>query len=453
MINFNNFKDFNLFFIGIGGISMSALVHFCCKFGAKVSGSDTSINDEIKSLNKFGITTYLGHDENHITNNINAVVFSGAIKEDNPELIKAKQLNIPCFERSEFLGILCRLFLNSIVVTGTHGKTTTTAMISEIFMRTDMHPSVHLGGESLSFGNYLLGNQDLFITEGCEYRNSIKFLRPFTTVITSIELDHTDFYKNIEDIENAFLNLTNNTKQNVIVFDNIEFSKKLSTKINVINVGFGNQFDICGKNLIRNLNGTYSFDVFYGYYVGKFTTSAVGFHNAKNALCAIATALIYEINIGDIYMAIKNFKGVKRRFERVGEINEVPVICDYAHHPTEILNSINTAKEIFGKITVVFQPHTYSRTIGLKQEFKKCFNMADNLIIYKTYPAREEYIAGGSAKELFNEIKHKNKYYADTKKSLKQQFLNIKPYNCILVLGAGDIYDISKKIIKNINKK
>ena len=452
MINLKNFKDFNLFFVGIGGISMSALVHFCHKFGAKVRGSDISINEEIKNLNKFGIKTYIGHDENHITDDINLLVYSGAIKEDNPEVVRAKQLGIKCLERSEFLGIIMSMFLNSIVVAGTHGKTTTTAMLASIFRRTDIRPSVHLGGESVEFGNYLLGNKDLFITEGCEYRNSIRFLNPITTIITSIELDHTDYYHNYSEIENAFLNLANNTRQNVIVFDNINFSNKISSKVNVVNVGFGDNFDVCGKNLTQNNNGTYSFDVFYNGYIGKFTTPIVGFYNAKNALCAIATALIYDVPISDIYMAIKTFKGVRRRFEKVGDIGVNQVICDYAHHPTEILNSINTAKEIYGKITVVFQPHTYSRTIGLKNEFKKCFHMADNLIIFKTYPAREKYIVGGSAKELFNEIKHKNKHYCDTKKALKEALLTIPPNNLVLVLGAGDIYEITKKIVKSINK-
>lgn len=452
MANLTNFKDLNIFFVGIGGISMSALTHFCCKFGAVVSGSDATINTEIKKLNKFGIKTFIGHRADNITKNIDLVVYTGAISEDNPELIKAKELNITCMERSEFLGFISKLYLNSVVISGTHGKTTTTAMISEIFMRTDIHPSVHLGGESLSFGNFLLGNKDLFITEGCEYRNSIKYLKPFTTIITSIELDHTDCYKSLFDIENAFLNLANNTKENLIVFDNIEFSRKITNKINVVNVGFGDKYDICGKNLIQHKNGTYSFDVFYQNYIGRFTTSVVGLHNANNALCAIATALIYEVNVGDIYMAIKNFKGVKRRFEKVGEINGTPVICDYAHHPTEILNSINTAKQIYEKIDVIFQPHTYSRTIGLKNEFKKCFNMADSLIIFKTYPAREKYIVGGSAKELFNEIKHKNKYYIESKKQLKSAMSNLNKSNCILVLGAGDIYDITHQILKSFEK-
>lgn len=431
---------------------MSALSQFCCKFGAKVVGSDMAINSEVKKLSKVGIPILIGHSEKNISADVDLVVYSGAISEDNLELKMANKLGIDSVERSEFLGWLSQLFLNTIVVAGTHGKTTTTAILGDIFLKTTLRPSIHLGGESVSFGNYVLGNKDLFITEGCEYRNSIKYLQPFTSIITAIELDHTDYYDSIEDIETAFLNLANNTKETVIVFENIEFAKKITAKINVVNVGFGKQYDICGDNLTVNKNGTYSFDVYYfGTYVGRFSTSLVGWHNVKNALCAIAAALIYDVPVGEIYNGVKHFKGVKRRFEKVGELAGIPVICDYAHHPTEILNSINTANQIYGKTMVVFQPHTYSRTIGLKQDFLTAFNFAHELVIFKTYPAREQYMVGGSAKELFNEIIHKNKVYVDNRKSLKEAIINNKS-NCILVLGAGDIYEITKSILKQIKK-
>ena len=384
---------------------------------------------------------------NNIKDDTNFVVYSGAIHEDNPELKKARSQSIPCYERSEFLGALAKQYANSIVIAGTHGKTTTTAMIGEIFLNGNLYPSIHLGGESVAFGNYVIGNHDYFITEGCEYRNSIQYLKPNTSIIIAIELDHTDCYHNYEEIESSFLNLANNTTENVIVFENISFSNKIQTKVRVINVGFGEEYEVSGRNLKKLSNGSYSFDVYYQGYKGKFQSNTVGLHNAKNALCALALALTYEIDLGTIYSALAHFKGVKRRFEKVGDINEVPIICDYAHHPTEIINSINTAKQIYGKVSVIFQPHTYSRTIGLKNEFKKAFNKADELAIFKTYPAREKYIVGGSAKELFNEISHKNKTYLENRKAIKNYIENINTH-CVLVLGAGDIYDIVKKILK-----
>ena len=450
MVNFNNFKDMNIHFIGIGGISMSALSLFCERFGANITGSDIVDGDEVEKLNKRGINVAIGHSRDNIKDDVNLVVYSGAISSTNPELQFAKEKNIPCYERSEFLGELAKMYNNSIVVAGTHGKTTTTAMIGEVFLRSNLYPSIHLGGESIAFGNYVIGKDNYFITEGCEYRNSIQYLHPNTSIITAIELDHTDCYSSYDEIENSFLNLANNTSDTVIVFENIDFSNKINNKARIVNVGFGEQYEISGRNLTRLPNGCYSFDVYYNGYVGKFQSNAVGIHNAKNTLCALALSLIYEIDLGTIYYALKTFSGVKRRFENVGSIKGCPIICDYAHHPTEIINSITTARQIYKDVLVVFQPHTYSRTIGLKEEFKSSFLGANEIAIFKTYPAREKYIPGGSARELFNVIKNKNKHYLDNKKALKNYLLTSKLKGCVLVLGAGDIYYHIKQIVKSI---
>lgn len=448
MRNLQNFKNKKIFFVGIGGVSMSAIALFCDRFGAIVSGADICENLEVKKLKNYGIRVDIGHNEKNVTEDVDFVVYSGAIKEDNVELVKARRLNIPCMERSEFLGVFSRMYERSIVVSGTHGKTTTTAMLGDIFIKAGLHPSIHLGGESVAFGNSVIGNFGVFLTEGCEYRNSIKYLSPTTSVITAIELDHTDYYQDLQEVEDAFLNLANNTTENVVVFDNIEFAKKITAKVNVINVGFGQDFDVRGLNLQLLDNGCYSFDVYYNGYVGTFRSNVVGLYNAQNMLCAVAVALLYDIDVSTIYNSCRNFLGVRRRFEKVGVVRDVPIICDYAHHPTEIKNSINTATSIYGRITVIFQPHTYSRTIGLKKAFVKCFSLASNLAIFKTYPAREKYIAGGSAKELFNSICHNHKVYIDNRKALKEYLCEADLNNCVLVLGAGDIYEIVKKIIK-----
>lgn len=448
MRNLQNFKNKKIFFVGIGGVSMSAIALFCDRFGAIVTGVDACENLETKKLREYGIEVNIGHNEKNVTTGIDFVVYSGAIKEDNVELVKAKNLNIPCMERSEFLGVLSKMYERSIVVSGTHGKTTTTAMLGDIFIRAGLHPSIHLGGESVAFGNSVIGNFGVFLTEGCEYRNSIKYLSPTTSVITAIELDHTDYYQDLQEVESAFLNLANNTTENVVVFDNIEFAKKITAKVNVVNVGFGQNFDVSGQNLRLLDNGCYSFDVYYNGYVGTFKSNVVGLYNAQNMLCAVAVALLYDIDVSTIYNSCRNFLGVKRRFEKVGDVRDVPVICDYAHHPTEIKNSINTATSIYGKITVIFQPHTYSRTIGLKKEFVKCFSLANSVAIFKTYPAREKYMVGGSAKELFRSIRHIHKVYLDNRKALKEYLYEADLNNCVLVLGAGDIYEIIKKIIK-----
>ncbi len=449
MRNLQNFKKQKIFFVGIGGVSMSALALFCDRFGAIVTGVDACENLETKKLREYGINVNIGHNEKNVTTDVDFVVYSGAIKKDNVELVKARRLNIPCMERSEFLGVLSKMYERSIVVSGTHGKTTTTAMLGEIFINAGIHPSIHLGGESVAFGNSVIGNFGLFLTEGCEYRNSIKYLSPSTSVITAIELDHTDYYQDLSDVESAFLNLANNTTENVVIFDNIDFAKKITAKVNVVNVGFGQNFDVSGQNLRLLNNGCYRFDVYYKGYIGTFKSNVVGFHNAQNMLCAVAVALLYDVDVSIIYNSCRNFQGVRRRFEKVGVLRDVPIICDYAHHPTEIRNSINTATSIYGKIAVIFQPHTYSRTIGLKKEFSKCFSLANSVAIFKTYPAREKYMTGGSAKELYKSIVHNNKKYLATRKELKEYLTSMDLCGCVLVLGAGDIYDILKRIIKN----
>lgn len=450
MEKINNFNGLNVFFIGIGGISMSALAQFCLLFGAGVSGSDEQINDETKKLSKMGACVFHGHNANNISSNLNYVVFSGAIHEDNVELKTARVMGLNVMERSEFLGVIETMFETSIVVSGTHGKTTTTALIGDVLMRAGLNPTIHVGGESVAFGNAKLGGKQFFVSEGCEYRNSIRFLKPSIGVITNIELDHTDFYKGYAQLEQAFLNFANSVRNTVVVFENNDFAKKITAKVGVITVGFDGDYDVVGKNVTLNRDGTYTFLVYYNGYVGKFTTAQMGFHNAKNALCAIAVGLVIGVDIGTIYFALREFKGVKRRLEKVGKINNTTVVCDYAHHPTEIASSIACIRATHKRILCVFQPHTFSRTIGLKEEFKKCFGKVEKLVIFKTYPARENYMVGGSARELFNEIPHKNKVYCDTIKQLTCEIKDAQKYDIVLVLGAGDIYDKIIKALKRI---
>lgn len=448
MEKFNFFNGKNIYFIGIGGISMSALARFCLGFGACVFGSDVKLNQETKVLSGLGATIFKGHSASNISKHFDLVVFSGAIKQDNVELKKSREMGLRCMERSEFLGKVMEMYGISVVITGTHGKTTTTALVGEMLINDFRNPSIHLGGETNDFSNAKVGNKDYFVTEGCEYRNSIGQLKPTVGVITNIELDHTDFYASFDDVENAFLHFAENVKEKVIIFENNEFAKKIKSKVHVITAGFGTGYDVTGENLAILKDGTAMFDVFYEGYVGRFKTNLIGDFNAKNCLCAIATGLVLGINYSALYSTVASFDGVKRRMELVGTRAGVPVICDYAHHPTEIKNSIKNMLRIYKNILVVFQPHTFSRTIGLKEEFLKCFDGAKKLVIFKTYPAREKYMVGGSAKELFNELKHKNKVYCDTITVLDVELNNCKKYDAILVLGAGDIYDKVKKILK-----
>ncbi len=452
-----NTTNFNIHFIGIGGVSMSALAHLMLNFGYNVSGSDVAQNTFTESVANAGGKVYLMHNEQNIPKNTQLVVFTGAIKKDNCELAYAQKQGIKCMERSEFLGWVANMYKNVIAISGTHGKTTTTAILAEIFMEAGKNPTVHLGGESDAIkGNVRAGGSDLFITEACEYRSSFTHILPTTSVVTNIERDHTDWYEDMGQIVEAFTLFVNASKQHIVVFENKDFVQHIKNDKRVVSCGFDGQYDVVGYNLYKNLDGCYSFDVkFYNTYIGRFNCDVIGLHNAKNALCAIAVALLYKVDISAIYRGIKKFKGVKRRYEKVGEYRGVPVVADYAHHPTEIKNSIKGALITHKKILCIFQPHTYSRTLSLIKDFETCFKGVNQLVIFKTYKAREKFIRGGSALDLFNRVKvyKNNKYYCDTQKCLKNTLITMdKDYDLILVLGAGDIYQIIKKVLTKLQK-
>lgn len=451
-INKNMYKSIH--FIGIGGVSMSALAYFMLKKGVFVSGSDLKPNDFTAKLERVGALIYFGHSPSNIPHNCDLIVFTGAVSKDNPEYAEGNIRGVKMMERSEFLGYVSKMYKNVIAVSGTHGKTTTTSMIGEIFINAHLNPTIHLGGESESFGgNFYKGDDEIFITEACEYRNSFRFLNPTTALITNIEKDHTDFYKNMQEISMAFSRFANNSST-VVVFENIEIQEYIDRKVNIVHCGFDGENEILGYNLKKNKAGCYAFDVSHNNtYIGHFELGVIGLHNAKNALCAIAIAFLYGVDYGVVYTTLKNFKGVKRRYEKIGEYKGVPVVCDYAHHPTEIENSIKGALTSHKKVLCIFQPHTYSRTLSLIDEFSTCFKGVHRLVIYKTYPARENPIDGGRAIDLLNNIKNLRgrKFYCYSKRCLERTLKDMdKSYDLILVLGAGDIYDICKKIIAKL---
>lgn len=444
----------HIHFIGIGGVSMSALATFMLRHNVFVSGSDQVVSHFTTNLESKGALVYYGHKPENIPYNCDLVVYTGAVQKDNPEYIEAQNRGIRLMERSEFLGYVASMYDEVIAISGTHGKTTTTSMLGKIFLSAKLDPTIHLGGESDDFGgNMFLGENKIFITEACEYRDSFRFLKPQIALITNIEKDHTDFYKNMTQIMNAFAHFGNSSKV-LVVFENNEIVDYIDKNVRVVTCGFDGDYDVKGYNLSKDKDGCYSFDVKNNdTYLGHFRLSVIGLHNAKNALCAIAISALYGITYDKMYYALKNFSGVKRRYEKVGEYKGVPVICDYAHHPTEIANSIKGALTSHKKILCIFQPHTYSRTLSLMSEFSHCFKGVHRLVVYKTYPAREKPINGGRAIDLLNNVVgfRDKKFYCYSKRCLSKTLKEMdKTYDLILVLGAGDIYDIIKQIITKI---
>ena len=442
----------NIFFVGIGGVSMSALAVFCKSKGVNVCGSDNSNSEIILGLKRKGIKVYSKHKGRNIIG-CNLVVFSGAISQDNPELVEAYKQNIPIMERSEFLGKICEGYKNVIAVAGTHGKTTTTSMIAHIFMVAGLNPTVHIGGyQSQIGGNLHIGSNEYFITEACEFRDSFLQLKPTVSVITNIEFEHVDYFGSLERENKSFNNFVNATKKES--FASFSCKKNITPRGRKVHF-VGAKTGLNAQNITLCDDGKYSFDLYCKKdYICNLKLNVYGKYNIQNALLAIAVARRFGIDINIIQLAIRTYEPVHRRFEQLGFFARNIVVQDYAHHPTEISCSINTCKEVFGKkIVCVFQPHTYSRTKCLIDSFTKCFDGLDTLILLQTYPAREKYDYLGSAQCLKSKIENLHPKFAVQGVFNFNQFLkHIKSMqisnSIILFLGAGDIEQMAGKLLK-----
>ncbi len=450
-------KHKNIFFIGIGGISMSGLALLLKSQGKQISGSDLVKSNITKKLKKAGIKVVYSHKANSVKGN-NLVVYSGAISNNNPQMKYALSHNIPVIERAELLALISKNYKNVIAVSGTHGKTTTTAILSYIFIISGLKPTVHIGGEfDYIKGNILVGGKDYFITEACEFRDSFLFLSPTTSVITNIEPEHLDYFNTFEKEKASFNKFASNTLGNTYICAN--YGRLIGSITNLQTYGFSRNCSVYAKNLTLGVDGKYSFDCYKGKaFIGNFKLNIFGKHNVSNALAAISVCLDYDIDYKIIYLGLKTFNNAHRRFEFIGSYKNCQVISDYAHHPTEILSSINTCKEVFNKkVICIFQPHTYSRTKTLLDSFSKCFNGLDALYILKTYSARESFDYLGSADNLKECILKTNPNFlvkgAYTKSELLREIKKVDVSNCVLLfLGAGDIEKLPYKLIKKNNR-
>ena len=448
MKNTQFFKDISrIYFIGIGGISLSALSIIMKSNGFCVSGSDEVKSSITQKLESLGIKINYKHSKKNIESfRPDLIVYSGAVKESNSELSFARKSNIKCLERADFLGILTKLYDNVISISGTHGKTTTTTMIAEIFEKAGYNPTIHIGGESVNLNsNVKVGSRDFFITEACEYRKSFLKFKTDVSVVLNVEEDHPDCYKNYDEILSAFEEFVQNTKLCCFALSDIKFKSK--TKI--INFNYKNAYFTC-KNIIKTKKG-YKFKVFKNEtYVKTFELNIFGKHNVLNALAAICVADYFNIDYNIIKLALKEFKGITRRFEKIESKNfNNPVFADYAHHPTEIKKLIEETKSFNKSIICVFQPHTYSRTKKYFNDYLSCFNGSYQTILYKTYKAREKLIKGADAKSLFKSLKKQGEnafYYNSFNKIIKHLKKFVKPNCLILIVGAGDIYNLKSLI-------
>ncbi|HEY8419137.1 MAG TPA: UDP-N-acetylmuramate--L-alanine ligase [Clostridia bacterium] len=443
----------NIYFLGIGGISMSALATICRDRGHKVSGSDIHLSETVQKLIDLGIPVNIGHTKKDFSD-IELVVFNSAISPDNPELAAARSQNVPCVKRAQLLGSIMAEYPFGIAVSGMHGKTTTTAMIAQILYKYD--PTVHLGGEfKLIGGNFRIGKSVYFVTEACEYKRNFLYLKPYISVILNIDEDHMDYFKDIEDIQDAFSEFAANTKRNGVVIVNGEDSRAVAsaalTMRRYVTYGIGEGFDYSAHNLKADEAGNYSFDFYkYNRKLCRISLKVPGKYNVYNALAAAASANIFNISVKRISTALSEFKGVDRRYQYLGEYNGARIIADYAHHPKELDAAIGAAKAQSGNVITVFQPHTYSRTKSLRNEFKKSLKKSDSLILLPIYAAREPLDPEISSLSLSQELTKEGKetlYFENFEACADYLKQILKPGDLLLIAGAGDIIELKNYLI------
>ena len=449
--NIFNLKGKKIHFIGIGGVSMSGISLHLKSLGFEVSGSDILLNSTLKMLKNSQIRVFVGHSESAVKG-ADAVVFCSAIDENNPEILMAKKLKIPIFKRSQILGQILTKYKNSIAVSGCHGKTTTTAMISCAIEQNNLSPTVFVGGTYNSIVNYKRGESDIAVVEACEFRKNFLDLSPKYAVVLNIDNDHLDCYKDIKDLVKTFSQFI---KDRIAIINADDEHAKNILNSTSITFGIYNRANFMAKNVKFNGKG-YSFTVYaYSMRLGRINLKVLGYHNIYNALATIALAQTLNLSFSKTKQALENFSGVDRRQEFIGNLENLACFCDYAHHPKEIESTLDAFNGLNCPYITVFQPHTYSRTKLLMADFINALKGVNDLVIYKTYPAREKVDILGDGKTLFDNLKKvsNNKiYYASTENELKDLIYLLKEkYNKILFLGAGNIYDIAKKIVEDNN--
>lgn len=458
MANIDELKQYkHIHLIGIGGVSMSGIAEILHYWGFIVTGSDASQSEVTDKLIRNHIPVTIGHDLENVSKS-NLVVYSAAIKKDDPELQKAKELNIPVIERGTFLGILTKAFKNTICVSGTHGKTTTTSMISLCFLEASKDPSIQVGAYLKQLdGNYRVGNSEYFIIEACEYVESYLKLFPKTEVILNIDNDHLDYFGTLENIIKSFKNYVKLIPEDgllVINWDDPhcrEITKNTNAKVLTYGIESQNA-NFIARNINFNNNGFPTFDVYYNNNFYKtITLSIPGKHNIMNALACIAVCHQYGLEKEDMKNALLKYTGAHRRFEYKGSFNNVNVYDDYGHHPTEILATANALKQKkYNKSWVVFQPHTYSRTKNLLDDFAKVLTNFDHIIVTDIYAARETNTYNISSKDLVNKIKEigfRATYMSDFNEIAKYIKENAKPNDIVLTLGAGTITNLGPMLV------
>lgn len=454
-------RDINkkVHFIGIGGISMSGLAALLLTKGFKVSGSDSKESELTNKLKTEGAEIYIGHNRENLKD-VDLVVYTAAIPSDNPEIVEAKDKNITLVDRAEFLGLIMKGHKFNVAVAGTHGKTTCTSMLSHVTLKADLDPTILVGGElDVIDGNFKIGDSEYFLTEACEYKESFLKFYPYIGIILNIDADHLDYYRDLNHIKETFEKFSNIIPEDGYLIGYCEDNnvKEILDKAKCNTVRYGiNEGDIRATNIRFDNKGCATFTVNKDKKdLFEVTLSTTGKHNVLNALSTIAVGLIFNLPYESIIEGLKECKGAHKRFEYKGEFNGATIIDDYAHHPVEIKATLDTAKLIPNKkIYTVFQPHTFTRTKTLFNDFTTCFNEADELLLMDIYAAREKDTGLVSSEELGDAIRatglkcinvHSHEEAASYLKS------KVEKDDIVLTVGAGDVVKVADIILNGLH--
>ncbi len=454
--NLNKDTKLHIHFVGIGGISMSGIAHILLSKGHKITGSDKNPSPITERLKAKGATIYEGHRPEHI-DNPQLVVYTSAVGQNNAELVAAREKGIETVDRAAMLGSLMKEYRYNVAIAGVHGKTTTTSMVSLIVEEAGFDPTLLIGGELDKIGgNVKTGKGPYLITEACEYRENFLKFHPYVAVILNIDEDHLDFFKDFEHIKSAFKRFANLVPDHgqIVAYHGdkavMEVISDVSCK--VITYGLDEGAQIQGKNMAFDEKGCATFDLYNsGNYVDRIRLAVPGEHNVLNSLAAITVGCILHIDIDTIKTSLGTFTGTHRRFEIKGTFKNCTIVDDYAHHPAEIRATLKAAQNFsHNRIWGVFQPHTYTRTKFLLEDFAKSFSKADKVIITDIYAARERdsgEIHSTHLVDAINAYGQRAVYMPSFKDAVYHLSENLQEGDLVLTLGAGNVHKIGEMLL------
>ena len=452
-----NLSGTTVHMVGIGGISMSGLSEILLSMGVRVTGSDVKNSPNIERLRLKNVSVFLKQEPSNITNQ-NLVVYTAAMPIDHPELEAARKKGIPVIDRATLLGEIMQMYGKSIAVSGTHGKTTTTSMISYCLMEADKDPTVHIGGIFDAIGGTTrIGNSDFFVTEACEYKDSFLKLNPYMGIILNIEPDHLDYFHDIDQISDSFLNFASRIPPDGIVIGNADNERVLrilqQLKCKTVTYGLTSPNAFwTARNITFDENGFPSFRVVCGKKsILRMKLSIPGIHNVSNSLACFAACSALNVPTEIIKNSLRKFKGTHRRFEHKGTVDGIKVVDDYAHHPTEVIATLKSARSCTrGKVLCVFQPHTFTRTKELLNEFAKAFTLADKVYVTDIYAARENDDGLIHSSDLVNKINEhfSNAVYVSSFEGVVDSLIHDSSAgDLVLTMGAGDVDKVGEMFL------